>query len=214
LAQTTLQGAGRPREVLLVDPADGSDLLFELLSTVVSDPREGTAVVSILRNVTDLRRAMEEVADNYRRLLMAEADVRSTRDRLDLIIDSVADPILVTDSAGALVLMNTPAERLFTVPPGASPDYAPRVRANDAHFSSFVANVFLSRGARHIGRIALVDPASGAALPVEAVSGEIFSEHGEVVTVVTVLHDRTEEMERARLYAALKRDFELLGGRV
>src|SRR4030095_9182483 len=185
LAQTTLQGAGRPREVLLVDPADGSDLLFELLSTVVSDPREGTAVVSILRNVTDLRRAMEEVADNYRRLLMAEADVRSERDRLDLIIDSVADPILVTDSAGALVLMNTPAERLVTVPPGAPPahaSYAPRVRANDAHFSSFVANVFLSRGARHIGRIALVDPASGTPLPVEAVSGEIVSEHREVVT--------------------------------
>jgi PAS domain-containing protein len=65
LAQSMLQGEGRPREVLLVDPADGSDLLYELLSTAVSDPREGTAVVSILRNVTDLRRAMEEVADNY-----------------------------------------------------------------------------------------------------------------------------------------------------
>ena len=130
-----------PREVLLVDPADGSDLLYELLSTSVSDPREGTAVVSILRNVTDLRRAMEEVADNYRRLRLAEADVRAERDRLDLIIDSVADPILVTDSAGALVLMNTPAERLFNVPPGSPPDYAQRVRANDAHFSSFVSNV-------------------------------------------------------------------------
>ena len=37
LAQSMLQGEGRPREVLLVDPADGSDLLYELLSTAVSD---------------------------------------------------------------------------------------------------------------------------------------------------------------------------------
>jgi signal transduction histidine kinase len=214
LAQSMLQGEGRPREVLLVDPADGSDLLYELLSTAVSDPREGTAVVSILRNVTDLRRAMEEVADNYRRLRLAEADVRAERDRLDLIIDSVADPILVTDSAGALVLMNTPAERLFNVPAGSPPDYAQRVRANDAHFSSFVSNVFLSQGPRHVGSIALVDPSTGSPLPVEAVSGEIFSEHGEVVTVVTVLHDRTEAMERARLYEELKRASELLEERV
>ena len=214
LAQTMLQGEGRPRELLLVDPADGSDLLFELLSTAVPESRQGTAVVSILRNVTDLRHAMEQVAENYRRLRVAESDVRAERDRLDLIIDSVADPILVTDSAGALVLMNAPADRLFTVPPGAPAEHAQRVRANDAHFSSFVANVFLSRGPRHVGGIALVDPATGAPLPVEAVSGEIFSEHGEVATVVTVLHDRTEEMERARLYEELKRASELLEERV
>ena len=160
LAQSMLQGEGRPRELLLVDPADGSDLLFELLSTSVPESHQGTAVVSILRNVTDLRRAMEQVATNYQRLRVAETDVRSERDRLDLIIDSVADPILVTDSAGALVLMNTPANRLFTVPPGSPPDYAQRVRANDAHFSSFVSNVFLARGPRHVGSIALVDPAT------------------------------------------------------
>ena len=46
---------------------DGSDLLFELLSTVTEDPRHGTGVVSILRNVTDLRRASEEIEENYRK---------------------------------------------------------------------------------------------------------------------------------------------------
>ena len=65
-----------PQELLLVDPADGSDLLFELLGTVVHDPREGTGIVSVLRNVTDLHRATEELAENYRRMRMAEAEVR------------------------------------------------------------------------------------------------------------------------------------------
>src|SRR5688572_6078369 len=50
LAQSAIQEGGR-RELLLVDPVDGSDLFFELLSTVVADPREGTGFVSILRNI-------------------------------------------------------------------------------------------------------------------------------------------------------------------
>ena len=55
--------------------------------------------------------------------------MRDERDRLDLIIDSVADPILVTDQEGDIVLMNAPAERLFTVPPTSTRSgAAPRAR--------------------------------------------------------------------------------------
>ena len=90
-------GAAR-RELLLVNPVDGSDLVFELLSTVTEDPRQGTGVVSILRNVTDLRRASEEIEENYRKLRIAEVQARAESDRLNLIIDSVADPIVVTDA--------------------------------------------------------------------------------------------------------------------
>src|SRR6266851_5366773 len=201
LAQTAIQEGGR-RELLLVDPVEGSDLLF----TAAPDTREGTALVSILRNISDLRRASEEIEENYRRLRIAEADVRAERDRLDLIIDSVADPILVTDAAGALVMMNAPAERLFSVPPGAPSEHAVRVQANDAHFSAFVSNLlFAYEGPKRRGDVGLVDPETGLALPVEAVSGKILSEHGEVIAIVTVLHDRTEELERARLYEALKK---------
>ncbi len=64
--------------------------------------------------MTDLRRASEEIEENYRRLRVAEAQARAESDRLNLIIDSVADPIVVTDAGGATSLMNEPAERLFT----------------------------------------------------------------------------------------------------
>src|SRR5205814_402629 len=80
-------GAAR-RELLLVNPVDGSDLVFELLSTVTEDPRQGSGVVSILRNVTDLRRASEEIEENYRKMRIAEAQARAESDRLNLIIDS------------------------------------------------------------------------------------------------------------------------------
>ncbi|MGH7278612.1 MAG: PAS domain-containing sensor histidine kinase, partial [Candidatus Rokuibacteriota bacterium] len=206
----------RRHELLLVDPTDGSDLLFELLSTVASEAREGTGIVSILRNVTDLRRASLEIEENYRRLRIAESNVRAERDRLDLVIDSVADPILVTDPNGNIVMMNAPAERLFTVGSAAASDEAQRVvQANDAHFSSFVSNLFFEGEAlRRSGRFNLVDPRSGATLPVEAISGKIVSEHAEVTAIVTILHDRTEELERAGLYEQLKRASEELEQKV
>jgi signal transduction histidine kinase len=206
LTRHAIEGAAAPRhEVPLVDPVDGSDLLFELLSTMTTNAREGTGIVSILRNVTDLQRATVELEDNYRKLRQTEADARAERDRLDLVIDSVADPIIVTDPGGVTVMMNAPAERLFTAPESAGPETLRLVQANDAHFSSFVSNLFFEGDAlRRSGSIGLVDPASGAALPMEAISGKIVSALGEVTALVTILHDRTEELERARLFEELK----------
>jgi signal transduction histidine kinase/PAS domain-containing protein len=206
LARTAFQeGATSRRELLLVDPEEGSDLLFELINTVVSDPRTGTGIASILRNVSDLRQATEQIEENLRRLRGAEAEARAERDRLDLILDSVGDPILVTNPAGAIVMMNPPAERLFTAGETASAEEQARVRANDAYFSSFISNLFITEAAaRHRGEIGLVEPRTGEPFPVEADAGKVHSEHGEIVGVVTILHDRREDLEKARLYEELK----------
>ena len=193
------------RELLLVDPNEGADLLFELISAVVTDTTHGTGVVSILRNVTDLRRATEEVEENYRRLRETEAEMRVERDRLNLIIDSVADPILVTDVSGAIIMMNDPAERLFTPPKGAPEEAVLRVGADDAHFSSFVSNLlFAGETMRYRGDITLTEPVTGRTNPFEAVAGKILSEHGELIGIVTILHDKAEALERERLYEQLK----------
>jgi PAS domain S-box-containing protein len=193
------------RELLLVDPLEGSDLLFELLSSRAKDERQGTYVVSILRNVTDLARAKEEIEESYRTLRIAQAEVRDERHRLDLIIDSVADPILVTDEEGDIVLMNTPAERLFNAPGVENEAALRRVQGNGANLTSFVSNVLTRSGEqRYRGEIQLADPVSGRPLPVEALAGTILSEQGELMWVVTILHDLTEAIEKARLYEQLK----------
>jgi PAS domain S-box-containing protein len=206
-------GATR-RELLLVNPVDGSDLVFELLSTITEDPRQGSGVVSILRNVTDLRRASEEIEENNRRLRIAELQARAERDRLNLIIDSVADPIVVTDASGATSLMNEPAERLFTVPARASALEQRWVQANDAHFSSFIAGMLVSADQRRVGEIGLIDPKAGESLPVEAIAGKILSDHGELTAVVTILHDRREALEKANLYEQLKQASDELERRI
>ena len=205
------------RELLLVDPSDGSDLLFEVLSTTVEDPREGTGIVSVLRNITDLRRATEQIEENYQKLRVAEAAARAERDRLNLIIDSVADPIIVTDQGGSTVLMNAPAEEMFTVTLDA-PETAQRtVQANDAHFSSFISGLLLGEtgpGEIRRGEIALMNPNTLRPIPVEAIAGKVLTESGELTAVVTILHDRTEALERARLFEQLKMASDELQARV
>jgi PAS domain S-box-containing protein len=217
LSRSAVEGTPEARELLLVDPSDGSDLLFEVLSTTVEDPREGTGVVSVLRNITDLRRATEQIEENYQKLRVAEAAVRAERDRLNLIIDSVADPILVTDATGATVLMNAPAEDLFTVIPGASEAALRTVQANDAHFSSFISGLLLGEtgpGEIRRGEIGLMNPATAEPIPVEAIAGKVLTETGELTAVVTILHDRREALERARLYEQLKAASDELQARV
>jgi PAS domain S-box-containing protein len=185
------------------------------LSTVVSDPREGTGVVSILRNISDLRQAAQQIDENYARLRVAEADARAERDRLNLIIDSVADPIVVTDEEGAISLMNTPAERLFSAQAGSGEEAQRIVRANDAHFSSFVSGLLSTGGdTTRRGEIGLVSPETRQSVPVEAFAAKMLSDLGELTAVVTILHDRTEDLERASLYEQLKRASDELEGKV
>jgi signal transduction histidine kinase len=57
---------------------------------------------------------------------------------------------------------------------------------------------------RYRGELQLLDPATGRPSPVEGLAGQILSEQGELIWVVTILHDLTEAVEKARLYEQLK----------
>src|SRR5205085_4021132 len=162
-----------------------------------------------------LRQATRQIDENYAKLRAAEGEIRAERDRLNLLIDSVADPIIVTDQEGEISLMNNPAERLFTVVPGAGEDAQRIVRANDAHFTSFVSGL-LSIGweTTRRGEIALVDPNTGKSVPVEALAAKMLSDIGELTAIVTILHDRTEAIERVQLYEQLKGASDELEGKV
>jgi PAS domain S-box-containing protein len=212
LFTATAHGGPARRELLLVDPTKGHDLLFELITNAIHDAEsELSGSVSILRDVQDLRRATEEIESNYHRLSVAEAEVRAERDRLDLIINAVADPVLVTDEVGNIVLLNPPAERLFTAPPGEEGGSSERhIQANDVVFSSFVSHLYTMQTLRLRSQIELSDPDTGRALPFEAIAGKVISKQGEVAGVVTTLHDRGEALENAQLYEQVKRHSEEL----
>lgn len=207
-------GPGR-REVLLVDPSTGEDLLFELIHSSASLPDEASGAVSVLRNVTDLREATREIKENYRRVQRAEAEARAERDRLDLILNSLVDPVVVTDPGGSILIMNPPAERIFNAPPNLDRETSERrIRTNHTVFSSFVSNFYAAQSIRSRDEISLHDPYTGGALPMEAISGKVIDQRGAVTAVVTILHDRREAIEKARLYEQVKSHSEELEQKV
>jgi len=195
----------RRRDLALVDPVEGTDLLFELVCTPAQEPGHPPGHVSVLRNVTALGRATQALGESYQRLRASEQEARSERLRLDLILDSVADPIVVTDPSGGTVLMNDPAERLFSAPSDSGEATRRRAHTNDANFSSFLSHLLAPSGARRWRAVLhLVDPATGAPLPMEAMASQVLSDQAEPTSIVTLLHDRTEALEKARLLEQLK----------
>ena len=209
LAKAVMTGGetGGPRELNLVDPDEGNDLLFEVLAHPLTE-RVGPddAVLSVLRDVTDLRRAANELERQVQRVRLAEMKASSERDRLNLILENVADPILVTDERANIILMNDQAEQLFQASEiqQRSRRQIQAVRGNDTKFTSFISEFALLDTRARRERMALVHPVTGSQLPIEVVSGKIMNERGEPIAIVSVLHDLTKEVEIERLYETLK----------
>jgi PAS domain S-box-containing protein len=208
---------GGARELNLVDPDEGHDLLFEVLTHPMGE-RVGPedAVLSVLRDVTDLRRASRELEHQVQRVRQAEVEATDERDRLNLILENVADPILVTNGVANIILMNDAAERLFHGPQGTSQSYrvSQAVRQNDTKFTSFVSDFALTNERARRERMSLTHPTSRIELPVEVVSGKIRNDRGEPIAIVSVLHDLTQHVENERLYEALKQLNSELEGRI
>ena len=191
------------RDITLVDPIEGSDIHFEVISTPAMNERgERIGIVSIFRDVTDLREAYEELARNMGLLQQAESEARRERDRLDLILENVGHPVAVCDANGNFTLFNARAEVLFqqainTERRGA----VAAVRANAVKLTSFISGLASDFERGRQAEIELIDPSSGETLPMEITAVEVADGKGEVTAVVSILHDLSEirELERRRV---------------
>ena len=190
------------RDITLVDPIEGSDIHFEVISTPAANSRgEPLGLVSIFRDVTDLREANEELARNFVKLQQAEAESRRERDRLDLIIENVGHPIVVCDSAGNFILFNRRAELLFQENDSFKYSAAAAVRTNAVKLTSFISTLASASETGRQAEIELIDPEDSRSLPMEITAREVLDVTGQVTAVVSILHDLTEirELERRRV---------------
>jgi PAS domain S-box-containing protein len=196
------------RELSLADPVDGRDLCFEVVAQRLDDALLDDALLVVLRDVTDVRRAALELERQVELVRRAEERATRERDRLDLVLEHVADPIVVTDAEGVMVPMNRQAERLFgggmRVEPAVGEGAAARRRANDRSLAEFLRGFADCGQATRSGELTFAG-ADGNALPAEVVSGKIVDAHGVAVAIVSVLHDLSGREENARLYEELKR---------
>ncbi|HEY0671476.1 MAG TPA: ATP-binding protein [Longimicrobiales bacterium] len=216
LTQTAIGGTAATRELNLVDPSDGSDLLFEVIVLPVALAQNESGTVSILRDITDLKRALSELEVQFNRSRVAEHRSRLERDRLNVMLENVSDPILVTDEASNIILMNPEADRLFVLAGESDPEvpYSKMVQANDTKFTSIISDFLLQSKRRRVERVELVDPDTGRRLPAEVHSSKILNARGETTAIVSVLHDLTQFAENQRLANELQKLNEQLEDRI
>jgi len=190
------------RDITLVDPLEGSDIHFEVISTPAVNPRgEPLGLVSIFRDVTDLREANEELARNFVKLQQAEQESSRERDRLDLILENVGHPVAVCDVSGNYILLNRRAELLFQENLTFSARAAAAIRTNAVKLTSFISGLASFAETGRQAEIELIDPETNRSLPMEITAREVLDPAGQVTAVVSVLHDLTEirELERRRV---------------
>ena len=198
-------GATTSREVTLVDPIEGEELIYEVITTPATNFRVGMrGTVSVLKNVTDIRHIGEELARGRQRLQSAEEEIRIERDRLDLVLRNVPNPIIVVDNDNHIMSMNPAAERLFK-PASATSRAAHTALGNDARFTSFLAGLRLDPVMSKRGEIGLTDPGTDDHLEMEVSATEIKDGRGAVMAIVSVMQDvgRLRELERRRLEQVL-----------
>ncbi len=191
-----------PREVALVSPIDGSDLLFEAISTAAyGSGGQRLGIVTVLRDITDLQKATQELLQQVYKAQRAENAMRQERDRLNMIVQSAVEPIVVSNAENDIVLTNGEGERLFQVGEDDPPLRQRAVRHNDASFSSFLTEFLADTWPQRKREIRLHDPATDEVRSFEVTAGKVHDDRGHTVAVISVFHDltRLRELERRRI---------------
>jgi signal transduction histidine kinase len=200
LSSMVVSASDSSRDLTLVDVMEGEEVLFEAVCapTYVSETRTG--MVTVMRDVTDLRRADQEVRANLEKLRAAEEIVRQDRDRLNLVVENVGDPIVVADNAAKIVLLDPLAKELF-----GSADSArdPQIVKNEAKLDAYLTAFTFSFLDRQNKALHLYSPATHAEVEFAARSGKIYDARGQVAYTVTVLRDfstwkRLEQLQMER----------------
>jgi PAS domain-containing protein len=149
-----------------------------------------------LTNITDLRHATEQATQNVELLQTAEESVRLERDRLNLILRSVPNPIILLDMDNQPILMNHEAIRLLQ----ASLLDSHRSRrgqiciSNQARFTAFVSQLLLDPAQSMTGEIVLTDPDTREQLTMAVTSTEVRGELGAAAATVSVM-DETARLQ-------------------
>ena len=192
LSSVAVSGMEASRDLTLIDAIEGEEMLFEAVCTPTFS-RDGMplGMVTVMRDVTDLRRADQELRSNYEKLRAAEELVRQDRDRLNVIIESVGDPIVVCDGFAKVVLLDPLAQNLFGV--GERKETVPdEVRLkNQAQLDAYVTAFTFGFADKESGTLKLADPLTKQEIDFDTRSGKIYDERGQVAFTVTVLRDLT-----------------------
>jgi len=187
LSSMAVSATDSSRDLTLVDVMDGEEVLFEAVcAPTFSGEGVRTGMVTVMRDVTDLRRADDEVRANLEKLRAAEDVVRQDRDRLNLVIENVGDPIIVADNSAKVVLLDPLAKELFGVSESVK---HPELVRNQAKLDAYLTSFTFSFADKENRSLHLFNPRSGGEIEYAARSGKIYDARGQTAFTVTVLRD-------------------------
>ena len=186
LSSMTVSATDSSRDLTLVDVMEGEEILFEAVCAPTSVEESRTGMVTVMRDVTDLRRADQELRSNLDKLRAAEEVVRQDRDRLNVVIENVGDPIVVADNAAKIVLLDPLAKELFGTGNGVRET---QVVENEAKLDAYLTAFTFSFLDHQNKAVRLFNPVMGAEIEYAARSGKIYDARGQVAYTVTVLRD-------------------------
>jgi signal transduction histidine kinase len=200
LSSMTVSASDSSRDLTLVDVMEGEEILFEAVCAPTYIDESRTGMVTVMRDVTDLRRADQELRANLDKLRAAEEIVRQDRDRLNVVIENVGDPIVVADNSAKIVLLDPLAKELFGI---GSRIGEPQIVKNEAKLDAYLTSFTFSFLDRQNKALHLFNPASGTDIEYAARSGKIYDARGQVAYTVTVLRDfstwkRLEQLQMER----------------
>jgi signal transduction histidine kinase len=188
LSSMVVSATDTSRDLTLVDVMDGEEVLFEAVcGPTFSSEGVRTGMVTVMRDVTDLRRADEEVRANLEKLRNAEDVVRQDRDRLNLVIENVGDPIIVADNSAKVVLLDPLAKELFGATVGSTRN--PELVKNQAKLDAYLTSFTFSFAEKDNRSLYLYQPGTRSEVEYAARSGKIYDARGQVAFTVTVLRD-------------------------
>jgi signal transduction histidine kinase len=186
LSSMTVGDNDSSRDLTLVEVMEGEEVLFEAVSVPTYLNGNRTGMVTVMRDVTDLRRADQELRTNLEKLRAAEDIVRQDRDRLNVVIENVGDPIIVADNSTKVVLLDPLARELFGA---AKAVRDPQILKNEAKLNAFLTAFTFSFLDHQNKTIHLFNPTIGEEIEYAARSGKIYDSRGQVAYTVTVLRD-------------------------
>src|SRR5438270_2910331 len=97
-------------------------------------------------------------------------DMEGTISRLQAVMQSMADPVILTDNQHRVIIQNKAAERFFRVPEGVSDGGRRAVELNNLLFSAALSSMVVS-GSDASRDLTLVDVMDGEEVLFEAVCG-------------------------------------------
>ncbi|MBV9182754.1 MAG: PAS domain-containing protein [Acidobacteria bacterium] len=200
LSSMAVSASDSSRDLTLVDVMEGEEVLFEAVCAPTQVDGNRTGMVTVMRDVTDLRRADQEVRANLDKLRAAEEIVRQDRDRLNLVIENVGDPIVVADNSARIVLLDPLAKELFG---SADRPRDPQIVKNEAKLDAYLTAFTFSFLDRQNKALHLYNPETRGEIEYAARSGKIYDARGQVAYTVTVLRDfstwkRLEQLQMER----------------